>query len=437
VGGRPVEASFSGDGRLIVTHGFASYGPSAIKVWKVGETRPFLPVLSPGAALSRNYGGAEFSFDNRYIVALAYGTARLWDAVSGGLIDSFSYIAGDDIVAAHFLPAAGELLTVGWNGNACVWKPQLCGYSPQQVATLAEVFCARDGDNPDSPVPPDKTEAELESLQRALPEAFRTTPAQRAYWHEQMARVASATKLWQSAVFHLSRCLQLQPSLPGTPTGDQLLARRGDALAQLGRFKEAESDFQRAVQIDPWNLTSWLDWAAAALAQDRTKAYSEICAKAFAQFTDSTNIDSTTQQLEDAVVASYASYPGLADYVLPLRFVNELLKTHNDSLGLQMRTVRGKLQYRVGAAQKAIEDLERADQNDPETFFFLAMAHHQLGNRDKAREQFEHGVQLCEKQEKSQPRNWQGRVLNDVERKEAAAVLGIPATPPPAAQQSR
>src|SRR5262249_29429918 len=157
-------------------------------------------------------------------------------------------------------------------------------------------------------------------------------------WHEQMARVAAARKLWQSVVFHLSRCLQLQPSLPGTPTGDQLLELRGDALAQLGRFSEAESDFQRAVQIDPWHLTSWLRWVSAALAQDRTNVYSEICAKALAQFTDSTNTDSTTQQLETGLVASWACYPhGLSDYSLPLRFVNELLKTHDDSVGLEGR----------------------------------------------------------------------------------------------------
>jgi tetratricopeptide (TPR) repeat protein len=174
------------------------------------------------------------------------------------------------------------------------------------------------------------------------------------------------------------------------------------------------------------------------LAQDRIKAYGEICAKALAQFTDSTNTDSTTQQLEMGLVASWACYPhGLPDYSLPLRFVNELLKIDKDSDKLEDRFIRGRLQYRVGAAQKAIEDLERAKQDDPETFFFLAMAHHQLGNRDKAREEFEAGVQLFEKQEKSDHRDWRGRILNEVERKEAAAVLGIPASPSPAAQQSR
>jgi WD40 repeat protein/tetratricopeptide (TPR) repeat protein len=433
-GGRPVEAAFSRDGKLIVTYGLAD-----TKVWRVGETRPCIPSLIPGAALSRDTGGAEFSFDNRYIITLADGTARLWDAGGGGLIDSFSYVnrvVGDNaVVAAHFLPAAGELLTVGWNQVVSVWKPEPCGYSPQQVASLAEVLCGMDVDNLDFPVPPEKTQSELESLQRALPEAFRTTPAQRAYWHEQMANVAAAIKLWQSVIFHVSRCLQLQPSLPGTPTGDQLLRLRGEALAQLGRFKEAESDFQRAIQIDPWDLRNWVNWFSAALAQDRTNAYGEICAKAFAQFTAPTNTDSTTKQLETAVIAWNASYPGLPDYSLPLRFVSEFLKTH--SVGLEQRTVRGKLQYRVGAVQKAIEDLEGGDQDGPETFFFLAMAHHQLGDRDQAREQFEHGVQLCEKLERSGHLDWHVRIQNEAERKEAAAVLGIPASPSPAAKQSR
>src|SRR5262249_36595619 len=143
-------------------------------------------------------------------------------------------------------------------------------------------------------------------------------------------------------------------------------------------------------------------------------------------FTDSTNADSTTQQLGQAVVASYASYPGLADYSLPLRFIDDLLQAHKDSHGLQGPTVHGKLEYRVGAPQKAIEDLERGDQDDPETFFFLAMTLYQLGNRDKALEQFEHGVQLLEKLKKSGDLDWYGRILKEVERKEAAAVLGIP-----------
>ena len=136
------------------------------------------------------------------------------------------------------------------------------------------------------------------------------------------------------------------------------------------------------------------------------------------------------------MVASYASYPGLPDYSLPLRFIDELLQASKDSPGLEGPTVRAKLEFRVGAPQKAIEDLERAKQDDPETFFFLAMAHHQLGNQDKAIEQFEHGVQLLEKQEKSDI-NWWYRTLAEVERKEAAAVLGIPASPSPAASKSR
>jgi WD40 repeat protein/tetratricopeptide (TPR) repeat protein len=429
-GGRPVWTAFSHNGKFIISYG---QNPDTT-VWKVGESRPCLPALLHEMPVH----GAEFSLDDRFISTYGEaGTVRLWDAASGGLIDSFSHIdrsRGPDVAsAAHFLPSAGELLTAGWDGRVCVWRLEPCGYSVQQVASLAEVLCARDVDNPNSPVPPQKTGAELESLRRDIPEAFRTTPAQRAYWHEQMARVACASKLWQAVVFHIARCLQLQPSLPESPTGDQLLTLRGDALAQLGRFSEAESDFQRAVQIDPWNLSSWQRWAAAALAQDRTNAYSEICAKAFAQFTDSTNTDSTTLHLEQAVVASYASYPGLPDYSLPLRFIDELLQASKDSPGLEGPTVRAKLEFRVGAPQKAIEDLERADQDDPETFFFLARALHQLGNRDKAVEQFEHGVQVLEKLQKSGDLDWYGRIFKEVERKEAAAVLGIPASPSPVA----
>jgi uncharacterized protein HemY len=85
-------------------------------------------------------------------------------------------------------------------------------------------------------------------------------------------------------------------------------------------------------------------------------------------------------------------------------------------------TTLGKAYYRNGNPSKAIEALTRAMElkkgGTASDFFFLAMAHHQLGNTTQARQWYDRGVQWLGKK---QPKNEEyGRF-----QKEAEEVLGL------------
>jgi superkiller protein 3 len=86
------------------------------------------------------------------------------------------------------------------------------------------------------------------------------------------------------------------------------------------------------------------------------------------------------------------------------------------------RTTLGVAQYRAGDWKEAIAALEKAmamrkggDGND---WFFLAMAHWQLGEKDKAREWYDKAVEWMDK---NQPKNGELRRF----RAEAAELLGL------------
>jgi uncharacterized protein HemY len=83
----------------------------------------------------------------------------------------------------------------------------------------------------------------------------------------------------------------------------------------------------------------------------------------------------------------------------------------------------GTALYRTGDWQGAIEALQKSNQikEHGSTFFFLAMAHWQLGDKEQAGPYFRKGVEWMHKN-KLKPKDEEGLRR---ERAEAAALLGI------------
>jgi len=424
--GTPVVPEFSPDSQYVIT---SSPAPSP-KVWEVGKPQPFLPVLEH----EQREIGAQFSSDGQWIATSSMGGyARLWDFASGELVEKFFH--GDMAPVACFNPRTGELLTGGADGRACLWKPQSCEFSLAQIASLAEVlFCQKlDSQGSILPVPAEEADALFHPLQRVLPGAFRTTLAQKVYWHERMADLAYKSNLWTAVVFHLSRAFELNPSLVESPTGDQLLIHHGEALAEQGRFTEAEADFRRATELDPGNMRSWEDWGCTALAQSKTNVYADVCRKAFRQFKHHQFTPAAEGAFGSAdmrgAVANLSSHPGLDDYTFLRADIEAFCQEFQRPISPDTVTIRGKLRYRVGALDQAIADFQQGDQGDPETFFFLAMALHRLGKTKEALEKYQRGLSMLEQTEKTAAA-WDARVLNRLEQREAQSVLRVAAPNP-------
>lgn len=175
----------------------------------------------------------------------------------------------------------------------------------------------------------------------------------RARVHAQLAR-------WAKVVEDCSRFLELVPG----PRQANAYYRRAGAYAQLTRYREAVADYQKALELVPASslLNNDLAWLLAncpdAKLRDPARA---------------------TQLAQQAI--------GLAEQV-----------------GNVWNTL-GVAHYRAGNWKAAVETLDRSmtfrKGGDAFDFFFLAMAHWQLGDKDKAQKWHEKAVQWMQKNEEA------------------------------------
>jgi serine/threonine protein kinase len=140
-----------------------------------------------------------------------------------------------------------------------------------------------------------------------------------------------------------------------------------DELRGRGRFDEAIAEWEKAIELDP----DYLD------ARNNLAWFLATCPKV--EFRD------TARSLEHAAKAV------------------ELVPRN-----AMIRNTLGVAQYRASHWKAAIESLEKAEELAPGKYFafnvfFLAMAHWQLGEKQKAREEYEQAVQWLKKNHPKDP----------------------------------
>jgi tetratricopeptide (TPR) repeat protein len=197
------------------------------------------------------------------------------------------------------------------------------------------------------------------------------------------------------------------------PNNAPLRVSRGRAYLALGQPAKALDDFTQAIELAPgdgaapwWHLQR--SFAYAALKQDD---------KALAELTQATE---TWPKLWDTWVWRGSYYrdrqqwaKAIADYSRALA-LNPAYKP-----GWQLQ---GVCQYRSGDWQDAVVSFTKSTElskgGDAFGWFYLAMAHWQMGRRDEARKWFNKAVEWMDK---NQPKNEELRRF----RAEAAELLGI------------
>jgi WD40 repeat protein len=132
-GGRVYSASFSRDGRRIVT---ASSDKTA-RVWDAQTGQALTEPMAHGGQVR----GAQFSPDGKHIVtaSLEDKTARIWDARTGKpLTEPFTHDSG--VLSAQFSPDGKRILTLS-GGTARIWDvgPTRAKF-PDWLLQLSEVF---------------------------------------------------------------------------------------------------------------------------------------------------------------------------------------------------------------------------------------------------------------------------------------------------------
>ncbi len=254
---------------------------------------------------------------------------------------------------------------------------------------------------------------------RIAPKSF-NAPSRRA-------RVRAALGQWDAAAADLSMAIDRDP--------DQILLRqrRADALAQAGRWFEAERDLTKVTELRFRGVDVYHKLALSRLAIGDVSGYKRTCEAMLKQFSNSdTPVDAHSLALTCALA------PGAVD---DYRIVTELAETvieSGESADFEMTLAM--LLLRDGKADEALsrlQDLEHRQQNRSDKAsrhlagqieFLLALTHDRLRNDDEADSRLQkanQGFNRTRKTNQETNSDWTRRLtLRLLKREAELAIIG-------------
>jgi eukaryotic-like serine/threonine-protein kinase len=198
---------------------------------------------------------------------------------------------------------------------------------------------------------------------------------------------------YENAIADYSKALALEPK------NAVVWTYRGNSYHDLHQYDKAIADDSKAIELDP--RSSWL-WSCRAFAYNSSRQYG----KAIADYSKTIEIDPNNRTALNGLAWLLATCPDTS-YRNPARAVERAqraveLEPNN---GNQWNTL-GVARYRAGVLKAAIVALEKSMElrkgGDSLDWFFLAMAHWQLGDKEQARKWYEQALQWMQK---NQPEN--------------------------------
>jgi tetratricopeptide (TPR) repeat protein len=198
---------------------------------------------------------------------------------------------------------------------------------------------------------------------------------------------------------------------------------RASCYGHLKQYANAVSDFSKVIELDAKNANAWYGrgWAYRMLGQGE---------KAIADLSRAIEVNPQLATAHDELAQILVLQPGpnAPDPQTTSRAVNLAKKAVQLApKNASFRSTLGAAHYRAGEWKAALGALEKSmefDHGNAVAWFFLAMAHCQLGHREQAREWYDRAMKWTTENE---PRN------NDLKRlrSEAAQLFGVknPSTP--------
>jgi serine/threonine protein kinase/Tfp pilus assembly protein PilF len=174
----------------------------------------------------------------------------------------------------------------------------------------------------------------------------------------------------------------------------------GNLLARNGLSDEAIASYQRAIDIDPQYSMAHYNLGTVLLETGHLDEAVASYRTAIACFRRAASLDPGSGDSHNALAWALVACPHA-----PLRDPAEGVRLARKAIGLVPKNgaywnTQGVAQYRAGEWTEAVAALTRSVQlggGNGYNWFFLAMAHWQLGEREQARQYFEQGVQWTDK----------------------------------------
>jgi WD40 repeat protein len=407
----------------------------------VDPERPAECRVIPGLQCRRNQ--SPWSPDGRQLALIEdEKVVRFWGVSEGRVTGVRLEQAGSSVDALAWSPKGDRVATIS-NGTIRIWDPATgrellsipdrawsLSWSPdgKRLASGGEDGSVKVRDasaaySTGPPAAPGEGPLHRERRARAL--------HQQGVLLSRLGRHAEAEVAFNGATAGLEELCAEFPDFPSfrDPLKD-LLLDRARLLRRAGRWAEAERDYRRArtVYEDRWkSYGSYLVDIQMELAQMFQELGQEP--RAVAEFTEAANLGkrygtSVAKLNQIAWFLVTRGDPGLDNAPLAVELVQVAVR--QAPTGGALWNTLGVAQYRAGDWRAAIAALENSMQRrrggDSFDFFFLAMAHWQLGERDQAKEWYGKAVAWMDK---NKP--------NDEEllrfRAEASNLLGVKEVP--------
>jgi WD40 repeat protein len=246
---------------------------------------------------------------------------------------------------------------------------------------------------------------------------------------EKTNELIKAEKL-PEAVEELSQAIESYP----TP---QALAARGDLCVLQGDWTAAAADYAAAVKLSPTDHFLRQALAVLQLQQNQFEAYQQTCQQAFKRFSDAHTWTDPPMWPQTIVVRLCCLVPDSGvDRDEMKRLADLALSGHDHNA---MKLVGGMVDYRSAQYERAAEQLPES--GDPLggrlALLFRAMARHQLGHAEQARQLLAQAIEEIEQElptmegppVANQPR-WVVWCMLQIVRREATELIGAPTKDP-------
>jgi serine/threonine-protein kinase len=191
----------------------------------------------------------------------------------------------------------------------------------------------------------------------------------------------------------------------------------GEVLFRLDRRAEAIAHFTKARERAPEDAWAWYFEAIARLGTGDGDGYQKTCRTMLERFGNTKHQGATERVLYACVVAPGAVTD--ATRLVPLAWIGA-------PSGKAGARIMGAALYRAGRYEEAVRRLTEATETERGgwDWFFLAMAHHQLGRATEAQNALKRGAEAADRAGKAPTFPWYARVEEDHLRREAEALLG-------------
>jgi tetratricopeptide (TPR) repeat protein len=204
-----------------------------------------------------------------------------------------------------------------------------------------------------------------------------------------------------------------------------LRGRRGWVAAQRGQWDKAETTLAQVVALNSDSVHAWYYRALVYLRTGKTRQYRELCAAMAQRFGNTDDPDAANLLAWTCVLAPKTLTDREQSIRWAMRAVAKAAKeaSYVGTLGAAL--------YRAEDLNQAVERLNEsialhAKGATPQTWLFLAMAHHRLGHAAEARRWLDKAIGSSAR---AAAPSWDDEVEISLLRREAEALLKKPATP--------